>query len=737
MPRNVTEFDLDREDLTPEEEAMREVLEAERERIEILDGLAKKIEDDFQKRAVARLPKEMEWDRAQRLYDSPLRNEDNWIDSDHPYGRQGERYMRPTPNIVRTKCDTAIANSVSMQFAAGEKNWDLFPAANETDPAVTEACRNMEKEIESQLADTKYPMHCRRAIEERVILGSGVVKGPINTGKMKVTYEKMGDEWVPSVAAERKPQLTHVTLWRFYPDMSVTNFNECSDVIELHPMTALELSTYRKHPGFDAAAIDEILRGTEENGPSKPEQYNERFNMFTPEVWSRSPYLYKNRYMVLEYHGPVTYDEVKKLGLEPTYESPTQEYYGEVWVCCGKVIRMELENIEGHYETPYAMAVWKRDASSPFGFGHPLLLADPQRVVTEAYHMILDNASLTSGPQVAMYKKYLQPVDGSYDLGPNKVWLLTDPSKNIDDAIQFFNPTNVIPNILPVLQLAREFAEEESASSAIAAGLPSPQLGDTATGDLMMHQNSTTLLDFFAEEWDDQITEKVIRRYYSWNMQYNPKQEIKGNYSIDVKSSSEYKNKQMYVRDLERLSMEVAQNPELAMSINVDELVRARLQVMHLPSNRIVKTPEEVQAAREQAANQPNPEQVELQLKIKESERADREQALKEAQLKFELNQQQQREAWEHEEKMSANYARIQEAQATVLRSRSEVQVEMIKLAQRDEESKRKLGADVEMKNLAIQSQVFLAGLENQRKVQDQMLTDRELDIKERQGTGI
>lgn len=728
----------EKEDLTPEEQAVAEVAQAEAERVQILDDLAKKIEQEFEKRAVARLPKEMEWDRAQRLYDSPLRNVEETVTSDKPYGDRAAAYARPTPNIVRTKCDTAIANSVSMQFAAGEKNWDLFPAANETDPMVTEACRQMEKEIEAQLANTKYPMHCRRAMEERVILGSGVVKGPINTGKMKVTYEKMGNEWVPSITAAKEPTMEYVTLWRFYPDMSVTDFNECSDTIEIHPMTPIELAQYRKHPGFDAAAIDEILRGdATTQGPIKPEFYNERYKAFTADVWSRSPYLFKNRYTVLEYHGPVTYDDLQKLGLEPSYESPTMEYYGEVWVCCGKVIRMELENIEGAYETPYSMAVWKRDPSSPFGFGHPLLLADPQRVVTEAYHMILDNASLTSGPQVAMYKKYIQPVDGDYTLNPNKVWLLTDPSAKIDDAIKFFNPTNVIGNIMPVLQLAREFAEEESATSAIAAGLPSPQLGDSATGDLQLRANSTTLLDFLAEEWDDQVTEKFIRRWYGWNMQYNPKQSIKGNFSIDVKSSTEYKNKQMYVRDLERLSMEAQQNPELAININMDELTRARLAVMHLPSNRIVKTPEEVAQARQAQANQPDPAQVELQLKIKESERADREQALKEAELQFQLKQQQQRELWEHEEKMASNFARVQEAQAQVIKARSEVQVEMVQLAAKDKQFAAKLAADAEMNALSVNSQVFLESLKDTRKQQDQMLTQQELDIKKKTGTGI
>lgn len=724
-------------DMTPEEKAAREIAEAEAERVEVLDGLAQKIESDWQKRATARLGKELEWDKAQRLYDSPLRADENYITSDRPFGSPAQAYSRPIPNIVRTKCDTAISNSVSMQFAAGEKNWDLFPAPNETDANVTEACRNMEKEIETQLAQAKYAMHCRRAIEERVILGTGIIKGPINTGKMKVEYEKSGDQWVPMVTAKKSPTMECVTVWRFYPDMSVTDYSQCSDAIELHSFTPIELSQYRNHPGFDKAAIDQILRGDANNGSIKPEYYNDKFTAITPEVWTRSPYLFKNRYVVLEYHGPVTYDDLEKLGIEPTYQSPTMEYFGEVWVCCGKVIRMELENIEGYYETPYSVAIWKRDPTSPFGYGHPLLLADPQRVVTEAYHMILDNASLTSGPQVAMYKKYIQPVDGDYTLNPNKVWLLTDPSAKIDDAIKFFNPTNVIPNIMPVLQLARQFAEEESATSAIAAGLPSPQNQESATGQLLMQQSSTTLLDFLAEEWDDQVTEKVIRRWYAWNMQYNPKPEIKGNYVIDVKSSSEYKNKQMYVRDLERLSMEVAQNPQTAMSINVDELTRARLAVMHLPSNRIVKTKEEVQAAQAEAAKQPNPEMVELQLRMKEVEIAERKQILAEQQLQFELGQQQQRELWEHEEKMSANFARVKEAEAQVIKARSEVQVELYQAAQKDKQFYAKLANDAELKALGTHAQVFLESMNQNSKKVDQLLTQEELDIKRKQGTGI
>lgn len=712
--------------------------ESDRERKEILNRLAKKIEDRFEKRVVDRVGKEAEWRYARSLYDSPL-SDVRPGSPDRPYDDFDSGRKRPTPNIVRTKCDTAISNSVSMQFAAGEKNWDLFPAANEANPQVIEACRLMEKEIETQLAATKYALNCRRAIEERVILGTGVVKGPVNTGKVRVTYKDLGDgTWVPDVTSNKTPTLEWVSIWRLYPDMSVTDFQDCADVIELHPMTPLELSTYRKHPGFDKEAIDEILKGEDGNGmPIKPDAYNEMFTGITSSIWTGSPYLYRNRYQVLEYHGPVTYDELQKLGIEPAYESPTQEYYGEVWVCCGKVIRMELENIEGFYETPYSLAVWKRDPTSLFGYGHPLLLADPQRVVTAAYHMILDNASLTSGPQVAMYKKYIQPVDGNYDISPNKVWLLTDPSVPVDNAIKFFNPTNVIGNIMPVLELARQFGDEESATSLLAAGLQSPQNSESATGQLIMQNNSTTLLDFLAEEWDDQVTEKVIRRFHAWNMQYNPKPEIKGDYVIDVKSATEYKNKQMFIRDMERLSMEASQNPTVAMAVNMDELVNARLAMMHLPSNRIVRSKEEFMQAQQAASQQPDPAMMELELKQKELQQADQKLQLETQRLAFELKQQQQREYWEHLEKMGSNKAREMEAQAQVLKAEADRQTEMIKLGSKDRQFMAKLMADQELSKQSAHTQVFLKSMEEERKRDEQMLTAQELALKERMGTGI
>lgn len=325
MLPNDTTSNLDTEKkerkLTPQQ-AADEVLRADEERKEILAKLATAVTDKFVDRAKRRGDKEFEWLRAERLYHAPLQGSNTSL-PDKPFERGKLHHGRPEPNIVRTKCDTAVANSYSLQFGAGEKNWDMFPPPNETNEKNIASCRNMEKEIHAQLLASNYGMHCRRAMEERVIYGSGVLKGPVNTGKLKIEYvQNEGTrEWYPKVTESKSPKVTNVPVWRFYPDMGVTDFSEGEDTIEVHPMSIFELSQYRNHPGFDKEAITEILQGNTEHEPIKPSDYNDNMIKLSAEHWARNPYLYKDRFAVLEYHGPVTYDDVQKLGLTPTYDS--------------------------------------------------------------------------------------------------------------------------------------------------------------------------------------------------------------------------------------------------------------------------------------------------------------------------------------------------------------------------------------------------------------------------------
>lgn len=709
MLAEITPISEDVENLSEEElEALAEKEnEARRQKEALLESLALSISSKFTTRAAKRASKENQWLRATSLYYGKLAIPAYYAPKETPFEATANT-NRPDINIVRSKCSIAIAESVSMQFGTSNKNWDLFPPKNSNDPEVVHACALMSDEIETQLEEAKYSVNCRRAMWDRVVIGTAVMKGPASVGNMVRAYEKLPGTvtWVPKVTVDYAPSIVRINPWFFYPDETVDETGKLNDTIETHPMSALELKRYMQHEGFKAEAIARVLE-------RKPEEYNSTNWADFAKLSENNPNLYKDKYMVLEYHGPITRTQLDKLEIDPCYDSINDEYYGEVWVCQGEVIRLELESIEATFAVPYYISVWEKDPGSVFGFGVPLMMEDAQRVVNEAWHMILDNSAISSGPQVAMQKHLIEPANGKWELGPRQIWYLTDTQATVDQAIQFFNVPNVTENIVPILQMAQGFAEEESQIPLLAAGLVSPEVGETATGQLSARHASTTLLDFMSEEWDDNMTLPHITNMYAWNMQNSTKPEIKGSYVIDVRTSTEYKNKQLHIRDLEKLSVESAQNPNMAKWIDQSELTRARLDMMSLPSKTIIKTEEQVAAEEEAAKNAPPPpEMIELQLKA-------RTQDLEEARLEFEIKQQQQREEWEHEEKMTANQARLVESQARVAVSQNEKETELIKLAQKDEQAYREMMSKENINRENNQTKAFLTALQETRQQQE------------------
>lgn len=712
-------------DIYAEDEVDNTAAEAARVKEELLETLAGAVTGKFHTRAAKRSGKEAQWLRSARLYYGKLAVDNWYIKPETPF--QGVNYRdRPDVNIVRTKCSIAIAQTVSMQFGTGSKNWDLWPEKKNKDPLVSISCQAMSDTIESQLEDTKYSFHCRKAMWDRVVLGTGILKGPLSTGELVRSYEKLeGTEtWVPSLSVDYKPRVYRVNPWFFYPDETTEDSMALADCIEVHPMSGLELKKLTKHEGFIAENIIKALE-------TKAEDFiSNTFADFTT-LSENNPNVFKGKYIVLEYHGPITRTQLDAMEIEPCYDSLNEEYYGEVWVCNNEIIRIQLEEIEASFRVPYYMCSWEKDPGSVFGFGVPLMMEDAQRVVNEAWHMILDNSSASSGPQVAMQKHLIEPANGKWELGPNQIWYLTDPQVTVDQAISFFNIPNVTADLIPILQMAQGFSEEESQIPLITAGLQSPQPADTATGQLVIAQASTTLLDFMSEDWDDNVTEPAIVSMYGWNMQHNPDPTIKGSYSVDVRTSTQYKNKQLHIRDLEKLSVEAAQNPEMMKWINMGELQRVRLENMTIPSRTIMKSAEQIKADEEAKANQPPPPEVlELELKARRLQ-------LEEAQLAFEAKQQQQREAWEHEEKMTANQARLVESQARVAVSQNEKETEILKLAQKSEETAAKMMSNEKIARENLQTQAFLKSIEETRKQQELALYDKELDIKVDTGSGV
>ena len=196
---------------------------------------------------------------------------------------------------------------------------------------------------------------------------------------------------------------------------------------------------------------------------------------------------------------------------------------------------------------------------------------------------------------------------------------------------------------------------------------------------------------------------------YAWNMQNNPNDAIKGGYKVDVRTSTQFKNKQLHLRDLEKLSVESAQNPNLARWLNQDALTKARLEMMNLPSDAIIKTDEQEAKDAAEAAKQPNPQMMEMELKAKA-------QQLAEAQLAFKMKQEVQEAAWTHEEKMADVQVRLQEAQGRVAVAQNQKEIAIMELEAKQAQHSATIQSNEKIATVNNQTKAFETGMVEARK---------------------
>lgn len=790
MQDTLTQTPISSEQIISLEDALALVQEQEKKRKQQLQDLAGQVESKFLQDMNHRTRKEREWAIAEQLIlGSTFRFFGRENNTDQPFTNgpmsdtqglgKGLGDDPPGHNIVRPKLKIAKAQLEMLQFGAGtDKNFTVrakeeaedyatlqnqpayhndgqTPVTNEQGEPMTigqlvnlvnakeaSAAKQMDEEIFSQLQHCKYGQKIRDGFDDELLYGTAVYRGPVNNVKCNKNRRSMQTSdgktvWITSYSETPSPDFDIIKPWFFYPDHRALTIDEAehATVVWLH--TAKTLRNLTKREGFFKDEITELLK-------AKPiSSYYQGFKIRSADYGN--DYL-KDKYVVLEWHGTVGIDDLKNLNIEPPYENPLDVYRAEIWVCQGRVIFASLEMLEADDELPFAVSVWEKDPSNFFGFG-AVLLRDPQRVVDKLVKMILDNAGLIALPQAVVNKEMCKPIDGKPELTPGKIWYTEYPNGKAGDFIQFFEVPEQLDKLTGVLNLFKDFGNEESLIPLIQGGLADPQIADAgATGMAMIMQASTSVLSSKAREWDDCITKKIVSWFYEWNMQYSQKEEIKGDYEVDVQTSTSYLNKVMGQRDLERLCLEFAQNQELQDLLIPDELYRARLSSMNVPYDLIVRSQEEVDKIRaEKAKNaKPDPEDIKAQATLISAQAKEKDAENTATQIQFDAQQGFEEAKMNHDEKMAQYQVRMQEQEARRIESENQVRLQVMEMQSRDQQHLQKTILDANKHVDSMKNDKFKTGLsavQTQQKIdlekQKVEATKEELKLKRQGKTGI
>jgi len=472
----------------------------------------------------------------------------------------------------------------------------------------------METEIDDQLTECNYQASGREAIRYGCLIGTGVMKGPVILGKSRRAWTKKQDKagnvaFVLAEVQDNRPGFELVPTFDFFPTMSATRIEDSDVNFQRHWMTRRDLIRLAKRDDFMKDQIRRVLQLS----PNRvaPDYLTQLRNMSDISAVGD-----EKRYVVWERHGPIEVADLQACGvIEHDAEiDELDEYQGVVWVCQGIVIKAAVNPMDTE-DQPFSVFNFERDDSCIFGYGVPFLTRASQKVVTRVWRMIMDNAGLSVGGQIIINKQIIEPApaaDGttSWDVTPLKQWLMTDKNARAEDAFHVFEFPNHQNELSAIFNMARQLADEESGIPPVAEGESGAQQTQTAHGMEMLMNNHNIVMRRAVKNWDDNITVPNITRSYDWNMQNNPNNDIKGDFSPKAKGSTALLQKETQSRNMLNL-VNFLMTPAFAGWVKVEPTIKKLVTSMQHDPDELIKTESEykkfMKEQQEAAAAQPQP----------------------------------------------------------------------------------------------------------------------------------
>lgn len=624
-------------------------------------------------------------------------------------------------NLTRPKTNAWEARMSEMLFPTDEKNYAIGPTpdpelsraiergsddekaeAQARIDAAEEACDAMAVLIDDQFVECGYNAECRDSIHDMCKLGSAIMKGPIPVAKKMNRWAKGADGQyvVESAAGDTRPGYNRCDPWGQFPDMTARSVEECEFWFERFLLPKKSLLQLSRRPGFDA---DTLRRVTLENpGEGLPDWFSTLREMTNGSQDAPRD----NRYHVWEYRGPVPIDEMISIcKLFNNFDlmeilvsqNAVEEVDGVIWFCGNEVIKAGVNHLETG-ELPYSVACMEKDETSLFGFGVPYLMRHSQKAINAAWRAMIDNAGLTAGPQIVVNKDVVEPQDGQWRMSPNKIWIRKKSSSQDHKPFEAFDLQNNQAPLAAIVQMGREFVDEETSLPIIAQGEQGATPQQTASGMSMLMNSANVVFRRVVKEWDDEMTVPNVSRIYDWNMAFSKDEKVKGDFEVEAIGSSVLLTRELQTQNLMQILATFSAHPVLGPMLKARKALETLVQSLLLKASDLVKTEDELIAEAKEAAEAGGPPDIDM-MKIE----AQRELA----QIK-------------HDSELRLQDMKQQHELALASMTRDTV---MMKLAAEQNMSLEKLAADLKKATDAIESneRVFAA----------------EVAVKDRHGQGI
>ena len=512
----------------------------------------------------------------------------------NPYGFKGDGKKIPAGATEKTLADSLgeyedkLKDIDNLKMGVGKT-----PTAITFSPAMI-AAKKMQKKIQDQLEESNASKHLRSTAFEMALFGTGIMKGPFAVDK---EYPNWNDDGEYDPAIKTIPQVSHVSVWNFYPDPDANNMDEAQYVIERHKMSRTQMRGLKKRPYFRGAVIDEAIAMGENYDK---ESWEDDLSDYAPDHGSE-------RFEVLEYWGMCDTEMLKDQGVDiPEELEDTDELQANIWICNGKLLRMVLNPFKPA-RIPYMAAPYELNPYSFFGVGIAENMDDTQTLMNGFMRMAVDNAVLSGNLLIEVDETNLVP---GQDLSvyPGKVFRRQGGAPG--QAIFGTKFPNVAGENLQLFDKARVLADESTGLPSFSHGQTGVTgVGRTASGISMLMNAASGGIKNVIKNVDDYLLRPLGEGLFRFNMQFDYDPDIKGDLEVKARGTESLMANEVRSQRLMQF-MQVASNPALAPFAKFEYIIREIAKSMELDPDKVTNNMDEaaIQAELMKGFQQPVPE---------------------------------------------------------------------------------------------------------------------------------
>ena len=506
------------------------------------------------------------------MQEQPETNEPKEDVPESPYGFRGDNkeFLAGSTTLTLQEKLGPLKDKLSPVEDKLKEGPASTPSSVEFSPAMV-AAKKMQKKIHDQLDESGANKNLRSSAFEMALFGTGIMKGPFAADK---EYPNWNDEGEYTPTFKTVPQVSHVSVWDFYPDPDANNMDEVQYIIERHKMSRTQLRNLKRRPYFREQVIDECIR--------IGENYTKKY--WEDDLADYAPSHDVDRFEVLEYWGMVDTDMLDEQGVDiPKELQDFDELQANVWVCNDKLIRMVLNPFKPA-KIPYSAAPYELNPYSFFGIGIAENMEDTQTLMNGFMRMAVDNAVLSGNLLIEVDETNLAP---GQDLSvyPGKVFRRQGGAPG--QAIFGTKYPNVSSENMMMFDKARQLSDESTGLPSFAHGQTGVSgVGRTASGISMLMNAASGSIKNVIKNVDDYLLRPLGEGFFRFNMQFDFDPAIKGDLEVKARGTESLMANEVRSQRLMQF-LQTASSPALAPFAKFPYIIREIAKSMDLDPDKV------------------------------------------------------------------------------------------------------------------------------------------------------